>query len=266
MTQSILHIIPGGEPFFFRGNTTGILCIHGFMASPAEIRWLGKHLADQGYTVYGPRLPGHATDYKDMNRQRWQDWYAAVEDALAVLQAQCERVLVVGHSMGGMLGLLLAANTKIDGLVALATPVLFANRSMANANWIKWIRPYTDQSDNSPFIQIVREEQARRGENVVGRIRYDLWSTAAVGELFALSVVVQASLPKVQVPLLLIYSEGDKTVGLNNRDMILANVKSSTVEQHTLKQSDHILPQDSERETVFEQVAAFIKRYSNLSP
>ncbi len=266
MNPSIPHIMPGGEPFFFRGNTIGILCIHGFMASPAEIRWLGKHLADQGYTVYGPRLPGHATDYKDMTRHRWQDWYAAVEDALAVLRTQCERVLVVGHSMGGMLGLLLAANSKIDGLAALATPVLFNNRSMANANLIKWVRPYTDQSDNSPFIQVVRDEQARRGENVIGRVRHDLWSTAAVGELFALSIVVQASLPHVQAPLLLIYSEGDKTVGLNNRDMILANVKSSVVEQHTLKRSDHILPQDSERETVFELVAAFIQHYSNPSP
>ena len=101
---------------------------------------------------------------------------------------------------------------------------------------------------------------------MVGRVRHDLWSTAAVGELYALSIVVQGCLPDVQSPLLLIYSEGDKTVGLNNRDMILANVKSATVEQHTLKQSDHILPQDSERETVFERVAAFIRRYSNLSP
>ena len=236
------------------------------MASPAEIRWLGKHLADQGHTVYGPRLPGHATDYRDMNRQRWQDWYAAVEDALAILKAQCERIFVVGHSMGGMLGLLLAANTQIDGLVTLATPVIFHNRSMANAHRIKWIRPFTDQTDTSTFVQLVREEQARRGESVIGRLRYDLWSTAAVGELFDLSNRVRDCLSAVQTPLLLIYSEGDKTVGLNNRDIILAQVKSTSVEQHTLKNSDHILPQDSERETVFTLVADFIQRHSNPSP
>ncbi len=263
MTQVIPHIMPGGESFFFRGNNIGILCLHGFMASPAEIRWVGKHLADEGCTVYGPRMPGHATDYRDMERQHWQDWYTAAEDALGILRAQCDRVYVVGHSMGGMLGLLLAAHAKIDGLAALATPVQFASRSMANAHWIKWLRPHTDQSDTGPLIQIIRDEQNRRGENVVGRIRYNLWSTAAVSELFALSMAVQASLPDVQTPLLLVYSEADKTVGLNNRDMILAHVKSSTIEQHTLKQSDHILPQDSERETVFEWVADFIKRSSN---
>ncbi len=266
MTQLLPNIMPGGESFFYRGNNIGILCIHGFMASPSEISWLGKHLSDQGYTVYGPRLPGHATDYKDMTRLHWQDWYAAVEDALSVLRAQCDRVLVVGHSMGGMLGLLLAANTKIDGLAALATPVLFTGQAMANANWIKWLRPYTDQSDTTPFVQFIRDEQARRGETVVGRVRHSLWSTAAVGELFTLANVVQSNLASVTTPLLLIYSEGDKTVGLNNRDSILSQVKSISIEQHTLKQSDHILPQDSERETVFELVANFIKRTSNPSP
>jgi carboxylesterase len=266
MIQAIPHIMPGGESFFFRGNNIGVLCIHGFMASPAEIRWLGKHLADMGCTVYGPRLPGHATDSHDIARQRWQDWYAAVEDALALLRAQCERVFVVGHSMGGMLGLLLAAHTQIDGLAALATPVVFSSSSMANAHLIKWIRPYTDQTDTGPLIQTIRDEQARRGESVVGRVRYDLWSTAAVGELFALSIAVQGCLPDVKTPLLLVYSEADKTVGLNNRDFILAHVKSPSIEQQTLKQSDHILPQDSERETVFELVANFIKRSSNPNP
>ncbi|MEP6988189.1 MAG: hypothetical protein ABI970_21475, partial [Chloroflexota bacterium] len=129
-----------------------------------------------------------------------------------------------------------------------------------------WLRPYTDQSDSGPLVQLIRDEQTRRGETVVGRVRHGLWSTAAVGELFALSLAVQACLPDVKVPLTLIFSEADKTVGLNNRDMILARVKSAAVEQHTLKNSDHILPQDSERETVFGLVADFIKRSSNPSP
>lgn len=258
--------MPGGESFFFRGDSTGVLCLHGFMASPAEVRWLGKHLADLGSTVYGPRLPGHATDYRDMTRQRWQDWYAAVEDALALLRSQCKQVYVVGHSMGGMLGLLLAANTTVDGLAALAVPITFANRSMAAAPWAKWIRPYTDQTDRSKLVELINAEQTRRGENVIGRVRHNLWSTAAVGEIFALAGVVREYLPAVKVPLLAIYSEADQTVPLSNRDLLLSQVKSTVVEQHTLKQSDHILPQDSERDTVFQLVADFITRQSNPTP
>ncbi len=266
MTNLLPHIMAGGESFFFRGGSTGVLCLHGFMASPAEIRWLGAHLAAQGYTVYAPRLPGHATDHHDMARQHWQDWYTAAVDALGILRSQCEQVFVVGHSMGGMLGLLLAANARVDGIAALATPVQFNNRSMAAAYWAKWLRPYTDQTDRSALLQTIHDEQTRRGEVVIGRVRHNLWSTAAVAELFALAGIVRGCLSSVEVPLLLVYSKADVTVSLDSRDTILANVKTQVVEQHTLEHSDHILPQDSERETVFALVADFIHRQSNPTP
>jgi esterase/lipase len=72
--------------------------------------------------------------------------------------------------------------------------------------------------------------------------------------------VVREHLPRVHRPLLLLYSEGDQTVMLENRDLILGRVNSGLVEQHTLQHSDHILPQDSERETVFTLVTDFVKR------
>jgi carboxylesterase len=255
-------IMPGGESFYFKGGAVGVLCLHGFTASPAEVRWLGEHLAGQGFTVYGPRLPGHATHPHDLGRCRWQDWYTVALDGCHLLHSHCQQVFVVGHSMGGDLALLLAANGAVDGVVALAAPVIFHSRQMAIAPWLKWIMPYTDQSDRSSLPERIRALQAQRSEAVVGRVRYDLWSTAAVGELYALSGVVRDNLPLVQKPLLLLYSESDQTVPLENRDFILSQVTSRLVEQHTLQHSDHILPQDSERETVFGLVTDFVRRQS----
>ena len=57
----------GAEPFFYPGNETGCLLIHGFTASPQEMRGLGVHLAEQGYSVLGIRLFGHGTQENDMN-------------------------------------------------------------------------------------------------------------------------------------------------------------------------------------------------------
>jgi carboxylesterase len=74
---SLPAIMPGAEPFFYRGGSRGILLLHGFTATPAETRWLGQHLGGEGYTVFGPRTPGHGTDPHDLARYRWQDWYAA---------------------------------------------------------------------------------------------------------------------------------------------------------------------------------------------
>jgi carboxylesterase len=49
-------LIKTTEPFFFPGNDTGCLLIHGFTGAPTEMRPLGEFLAGKGYTVLGVRL------------------------------------------------------------------------------------------------------------------------------------------------------------------------------------------------------------------
>ncbi|HUN06058.1 MAG TPA: alpha/beta fold hydrolase [Aggregatilineales bacterium] len=257
---SLPVIMPGAEPFFYRGNQAGILCLHGFTASPSEMSWLGQHLAGEGYTVYGLRTPGHGTDPHDLDRYLWQDWFAAVLDGYHLLRAQCDRVVVVGHSMGGLLGLLLACAEPVNGLVVLASPLLYADKRLAYANWMAKVMPYTEQPDTSNLPQRIRAAQAERGEPVRGRVRYETWSTKAVGQLYGVTMAAAERLPDVTAPLLAIYSKGDVTVGLESRDFLLAQVGSQQVESHTLEHSDHILPQDVERETVFQLVSAFAGR------
>jgi carboxylesterase len=252
--------MPGAEPFFHRGGSTGCLCLHGFSASPAEVRWLCLHLAQQGLTVYSPRLAGHGTHYRDLSRMRWSDWYHTALDGYHILRQQCEQVFVAGLSMGGMLALLLGASVPLDGLAVLAAPVVFRRRRMAAARYFKYIVPYTKQPDRSRLPALICEEQARRGEPVLGRVRYDAWSTGAVGELYTLAQVVRSRLPQVTAPLLLVYSEADQTVPIENAAIIAREVCSQIVEQHLLRNSEHILTQHVEREQVFALVADFIAR------
>jgi carboxylesterase len=68
-----MFLIPRGEPFFYKGGTTGCLLVHGFTGTPDEMRPLGKHLSDNGFTALGIRLFAHSTKPADMTRARWQD-------------------------------------------------------------------------------------------------------------------------------------------------------------------------------------------------
>ena len=54
-------LVKNAEPFFYPGNETGCLLIHGFTGAPTEMQPLGKYLADCGYSVLGIRLAGHGT-------------------------------------------------------------------------------------------------------------------------------------------------------------------------------------------------------------
>jgi len=55
-----MPIRPGAHPWSSDGDdSVGVLLLHGFTGSPASMRPWGEALADRGWTVRVPRLPGH---------------------------------------------------------------------------------------------------------------------------------------------------------------------------------------------------------------
>ena len=51
-------VIKGAEKFYLKGSEIGILISHGFMGTPQSVRYIGERLAQYGYSVMAPRLPG----------------------------------------------------------------------------------------------------------------------------------------------------------------------------------------------------------------
>ncbi len=267
--DTIPALMPGATPFFYpagrrTAGTVGCLVVHGFGASPDEVRWLGQHLAGCGFTTYGPRLSGHGlTDYRAMQRSRWQDWYADALAGYMLLREHCDKVFVSGLSMGGLLALLLAATQAVDGVIVMAAPVGSANSQVLNlARLLKRVRPFFDAADKSDFPARLMAAQLERGEPGRGRVRYDRWAYGAVEQLYRLIQVADARLPQVQAPALLLYSEADKTVAFTNLAHVQGRIGSTQLETTVYRQSGHILTQDVEREAVLQRVADFIEKTS----
>lgn len=253
-------IMPGAQPYFARGGATGVLVMHGFTATPHEVEWLAQHLAAQGYTVYAPRLAGHGTNDRDLARVHWQDWIASALDGVTLLRAQCDRVYVCGLSMGGTVALMTASHTPVDGVAALAAPVVvFPGMDPARLRLLKRVRPYTDQTDRSPFADYLLDQQRQRGEPTLGRVRYNQWSTAGVEQLMRLIDATQARLTQITAPVLAVYSNNDATVRPHHLDALKAGLtRAASLEVHVLEHSSHILTQDRERDAVFDWVTAFV--------
>jgi carboxylesterase len=90
------------------GGRIGVLLCHGFTGSPQSLRPWAEALAERGFSVELPLLPGHGTTWQHMNRTSWPQWYREVERALATLRTRCDVVVAAGLSMGGALALRLA--------------------------------------------------------------------------------------------------------------------------------------------------------------
>jgi len=111
------------EPFYFPGNNVGCLLIHGFSGSPAEMRFMGEHLAKNGWTVLGLLLSGHGTTPEQRSKASWDSWVKDVEVGVKELRKSCDTVIGIGLSMGGLLALHLATLDLIDAIVTMNAPM-----------------------------------------------------------------------------------------------------------------------------------------------
>ena len=100
------------RPFFIRQGSRGILALHDLPGSPAQLLPLCETLAENGYTVSAPALPGPDAD--------WETLHLAVRQAQVRLAAECESIVLLGLGAGSWLALLLAAEYMPAGAICLA--------------------------------------------------------------------------------------------------------------------------------------------------
>ena len=246
-----MPVLPGAEPFQHDGSDEiGMLLCHGFTGSPQSLRPWGEHLAAEGLTVRCPRLPGHGTDWREMNRTRWPDWYGRVADELDELAARCATVLVGGLSMGGALALRLAQQRggSVAGLVLVNPSVTTLRREMA-------LLPVLSRVVAS--MPPVGNDIAKPG---VTELAYDRTPLRAANSLRDLWRTVRADLASVIQPVLLYRSAVDHVVEAVNSQIVLASIGSTDATEIVLPDSYHVATLDNDAPTIFAGSIEFARR------
>jgi carboxylesterase len=247
--MDIPELIDGAEPFFYPGGPVGCLLIHGFTATPNEVRPLGEYLAAQGYTVLGPRLAHHGSEPADMQRSHWQDWYLSALDGWHLLQRCCDQIVVAGTSAGGATSLLIAASHPAAAVVTLAAPIYTPHDPR-----LRFLRLYFRIRPFLPKPQWTEEQRASR---------YPVTPTLSLGQMVDYLPVVEEALPRVQAPVLLAHSRADRTVPPDSMERIYRQLGSEEKEMIWLDDAQHVLTEDEQhRDALFEKIAAFIARYT----
>jgi carboxylesterase len=244
-------IMATAEPFLFLGDEIGVLLVHGFTGTPKEMRTMGEHLASQGHTVMGLRLPGHATQPAEMLRMCWMDWLHAVEDGYDLLKNAGRKVFIMGLSMGGILTLTAASRLEVTGAVAMSTP--YSLPDDPRLPFIKYLAPFipTIQKGPSDWHDSAMEKE---------HVDYPAHPTRSIIELRDLLVEMRQSLPKITAPVLLIHSKADGGVRPENMQLIYNQLGSMDKTMVWLEHSGHVITRDQERGRVFEAAEAFLKR------
>ncbi len=236
--------VPGPD-----GRRIGVLLSHGFTGSPASIRPWAEHLAEQGYAVRVPLLPGHGTTWQEMNRTGWADWSTAIEAAYADLAARCDAVVVGGLSMGGTLALWLASrHPEIAGVVVVNPAVTSTNKQLLALPLLKHVVPSMPGLAND----VKKPGVVEHG--------YDRTPLRALASLVDAWKRLRPDLPAITAPLLMFRSAEDHVVDPSSARMILQRVSSRDARELLLPDSYHVATLDNDAPTIFAESATFVER------
>jgi carboxylesterase len=214
------------------------------------IPW-GRDLADRGYSVSVPRLPGHGTHWKDMNTTGWEDWYTEADNALTDLRDRCESVLVAGLSMGGCLALRLAQQrpADVEAIVVVNPAIALKNRALFFLPLLKFV---------VPSLPGIGNDIKKTATDEIG---YDKVPLHALASQLKMWKEVRANLGKITQPMLYFKSDVDHVVDPSSRDLIMTGVSSQTADLIALHDSYHVATIDNDAQLIFDTTAEFIAQY-----
>ena len=241
--------IPNSEPFELIGGQIAVLLIHGFSGSPLSVKPWAEKLHQSGFTVNVPRLPGHGSNWNEMNQTRWEEWFAEVENKFRELKSRHQRVFVAGFSMGGALSLRLATiyRNEIEG-------ILLVNPSIGDDRLIMRLVPFLKY-----FIPSVKG----RGTDVAApnppRHSYGRTPLRALHSLQKLWRVVRRDLHLIDQPLMIGYSINDHVVNPKFSEILIDNVSSMDIREVVFEKSFHNVALDYDLPILVEESVNFIR-------
>jgi alpha-beta hydrolase superfamily lysophospholipase len=252
--------LPAGPP-------TGVVVIaHGFAEHGGRYAHVAARLVGEGLAVRAPDHRGHGrSDGKRTSVVRFDDY---VDDLTTVIgQARDEwpsrRVILLGHSMGGLIALRLAvrASVPIDGLVVsapAACPRDVSRLTLAAGKALSRLAP------NAGVLRLPLN-RISRDPTVVDAYNHDplVFRTpirARLGaEMLAAMERVDAGLPGLRTPLLVMQGTADGLVDPGCGPHVYERAGSA---DKTLKMYDglwHEIFNEPERDHVLEDLAAWVR-------
>jgi len=239
------------RPFYFPGKRkTAVLLIHGFTACPADMRPLGEQLAEAGYTVCAPLLPGHGSSPEKMRETCWQDWLESVQEAARNLKKEASKVVAVGHSMGGLLALVLAEQGEVDGVVSINAPLIYRAEELLNMDELLGKREYVDKPHKTSEIEITKQG--------LPHYSYIKVPIAGIVSLNQAVQTVKEGLFRITCPSLIIQGTEDKAVHPDSAREIERALRCRQKEIVLWEGADHYLVLSSQREALGQKILNYL--------
>ena len=253
----MVAVMKDAEPFSFEGGDIGVLVVHGFTGSTQSMRYLGEGLHRRfGFSVVGPRLPGHGTSPDDMETTGYLDWMGGAEKALRELAERKSKVFVTGLSMGGTLTVNLAARCPdlVAGIAPIAAPVGLMTDAIAG---VLALNPAPKR------IPGIGSDIKAPG---VKELAYEEVPMNCLREVSVLISLTRDLMHKIVCPALVLHAREDHVVPAVNAMEIVRTISSDDIRLLWLNNSYHVATLDNDKDLIVDRVGRFFSETANTAP
>lgn len=226
----------------------GCLCLHGFTGEPWEVEPVANYfLHEKKWLVYTPTLPGHGPDgnLKDVT---YKEWVLMAEIAVKELLKRCEKVYVIGFSMGGMLACYIASKYPIDKLVLLSAAAYYVN-------------PYQLLQELKDVVRLGMQGKLAEDKHYL-HYREKIINTpiSAVYQFMVAVKKIRPYVKKVNVPTLILQGELDGIVPPKSAFYLFETIGSRQKELTFLPEAKHIICHGFDKDLLIEKIELFLCR------
>ena len=237
----------------------GALILHGFTDTVHSMHILEPPLAGLGLPYRIPSLRGHGAESPQALRGvSWQDWIDDAADALDDLLGEVDKAIVIGYSMGGLIGIHIAAENPehVDSLV-LAAAVVQINAPIAPGRVLNWLAPLIVRLIKRWPMPPVYVDPELAGDHD----SYPWTPTEAIATLFALSQQARKQLKEVVAPTLIMQSRKDATASPECPEILYNGISTPAGQKKIvwLERTGHEMFRDCERHEVVAVITNYIK-------
>ncbi len=279
--------------FMPAGSETIVYLIHGVTGTPAEMKYVGRKLWQNGYDVYLPTLPGHCAKIRDLLRSNETDWIEHVIRQLSFLRKRYTHVFAAGLSAGALLALQASTRVRLDG-VGVLSPTFFYDGW--NVPWsrillapaIRWFprplhylffhfdgfpygikNPALQARLRAAYSPVNRMLSALRKTPGPGRllssdaVGYPVFFLKTLADLERLYAAVKTKLAKVAAPTLVLQATEDDFTSVRNAEFVMSRIASSDKKLVLLDDSYHVITVDRQRDRVAQELENFVRAHTS---
>ena len=228
--------------------------VHGFLGGPGQFTSLVRAVNEAGFAAETIILPGHGKKSWDFARHTSREWQETVNNTLKHRLTQYDKVVLMGHSMGGLLSINASLKAgPAHGLVLWETPIRLRMRLAGVSNDLQVA--FLPERLQSPVAKAYRQFSNVRFYTPMG---YLLTIPRAM-ELLGMMAATERELPNITSPVFLIQSKADEVVHPGSMERLQKGLKNAQVTTLALNSSWHAYFPDEELSGIQSRLIAWLK-------